>query len=105
MEVNESLLDKYHRALRRGNPIEIGLIENKLGLNKTLILSRGCYFEYQTYIKIPNVIDRGLINDCPTLDNKINCSVCTHECKLRMQQFEQSKEDTLPEYPPAVIYY
>jgi hypothetical protein len=44
-------------------------------------------------------------NDCPTLDNKINCSVCTHECKLRMQQLEQSKEDTSPEYPPAVIYY
>lgn len=105
MEVNESLLDKYRRALQRGNPIEIGLIENKLGLNKTLILSRGCYFEYQTYIKIPNVIDRGLINDCPTLDNKINCSVCTHECKLRIQQLEQSKEDTSPEYPPAVIYY
>lgn len=44
-------------------------------------------------------------NDCPTLNNKINCSECTHECKLRMQQLEQSKEDTSPEYPPAVIYY
>lgn len=43
-------------------------------------------------------------NDCPTLDNKINCSECTHECKLRMQ-LEQSKEDIPPEYPPAVIYY
>ena len=39
-------------------------------------------------------------NDCPTL----NCSECTHECKLRMQ-LEQSKEDIPPEYPPAVIYY
>lgn len=44
-------------------------------------------------------------NNCPTLDNHINCSECTHECKLRMQQLEQSKEDTSPEYPPAVIYY
>ena len=43
-------------------------------------------------------------NECPTLDNKINCSECTHECKLRMQ-LEQSKEDIPPEYPPAVIYY
>jgi hypothetical protein len=43
-------------------------------------------------------------NDCPTLNNKINCSECTHECKLRMQP-EQSKEDIPPEYPPAVIYY
>lgn len=39
-----------------------------------------------------------------TLNNKINCSECTHECKLRMQ-LEQSKEDIPPEYPPAVIYY
>lgn len=45
-----------------------------------------------------------VINDCPTLDNKINCSECTHKCKLRMQ-LEQSKEDIPPEYPPAVIYY
>lgn len=43
-------------------------------------------------------------NDCPTLNNKINCSECTHECKLRMQ-LEQPKEDIPPEYPPAVIYY
>lgn len=43
-------------------------------------------------------------NECPTLDNKINCSECTYECKLRMQP-EQSKEDIPPEYPPAVIYY
>lgn len=47
---------------------------------------------------------QNVINDCPTLDNKINCSECTHECKLRMQP-EQSKEDILLEYPPAVIYY
>lgn len=44
------------------------------------------------------------LNQCPTLNNKINCSECTHECKLRMQ-LEQSKEDIPPEYPPAVIYY
>lgn len=43
-------------------------------------------------------------NDCPIFNNKINCSECTHECKLRMQ-LEQSKEDIPPEYPPAVIYY
>lgn len=43
-------------------------------------------------------------NDCSTLNNKINCSECTHECKLRMQP-EQSKEDIPSEYPPAVIYY
>ena len=47
---------------------------------------------------------QNVINDCPTLDNKINCNECTHECKLRMQP-EQSKEDIPPEYPPAVIYY
>lgn len=45
-----------------------------------------------------------ILNQCPTLNNKINCSECTHECKLRMQ-LEQSKEDIPPEYPPAVIYY
>ena len=43
-------------------------------------------------------------NNCPTLDNHINCSECTHECKLRMQP-EQSKEDIPPEYPPAVKKY
>lgn len=47
---------------------------------------------------------QNVINDCPTLDNKINCSECTHKCKLRMQ-LEQSKEDIPPEYPPAVMYY
>lgn len=47
---------------------------------------------------------QNVINDCPTLDNKINCSECIHECKLRMQP-EQSKEDIPLEYPPAVIYY
>lgn len=47
---------------------------------------------------------QNVINDCPTLDNKINCSECTYECKLRMQ-LEQSKEDIPSEYPPAVIYY
>lgn len=51
-----------------------------------------------------NTILSEVANECPTLDNKINCSECTHECKLRMQP-EQSKEDIPPEYPPAVIYY
>lgn len=49
-------------------------------------------------------VEEVIKNECPTLDNKINCSVCTYECKLRMQ-LKQSKEDTSPEYPPAVIYY
>lgn len=43
-------------------------------------------------------------NECPTLDNKINCSVCTHECKLRLQ-LDQSKVETSPESLPADIYY
>lgn len=51
-----------------------------------------------------NEDEQNVINDCPTLDNKINCSECTYECKLRMQP-EQSKEDIPPGYPPAVIYY
>ena len=37
-------------------------------------------------------------NDCPTLDNHINCSECTHECKLRMQP-KNSKEVEVPPEP------
>lgn len=54
---------------------------------------------YKRYNKLMTIS-----NECPTLDNKINCSECTHECKLRMQP-EQSKEDIPLEYLPAVIYY
>ena len=43
-------------------------------------------------------------NECPTLDNKINCSVCTHECKLRMQLDMEASKD-LPESELATIYY
>lgn len=44
-------------------------------------------------------------NDCPTLDNHINCSECTHECKLRMQ-LENSKEvEVPPESLLNTIYY
>lgn len=65
-----------------------------------------CIDELDSYISKSLYIIKPLsvLNQCPTLDNKINCSECTHECKLRMQP-EQSKEDIPPEYPPAVIYY
>lgn len=43
-------------------------------------------------------------NECPTIDNKINCSVCTLECKLRMQLDIDAKVD-LPESSLATIYY
>lgn len=43
---------------------------------------------------------------CPTLDNYINCSECTHECKLRMQPKKDNKKvETTPESQPIVIYY
>lgn len=57
-----------------------------------------------------NIVDKRynelmtIFNECPTLDNKINCSVCTHECKLRLQ-LDQSKVETSPESLPADIYY
>ena len=63
-------------------------------------LLKVCIDELDSYI----IKSLSVLNQCPTLDNKINCSECTHECKLRMQ-LEQSKEDIPPEYPPAVIYY
>lgn len=43
-------------------------------------------------------------NECPTIDNKINCSVCPHECKLRMQLDIETNKD-LPESSLATIYY
>lgn len=43
-------------------------------------------------------------NQCPTLDNHINCSECTLECKLRMQP--DSKEVEIPpESLLNTIYY
>lgn len=66
-----------------------------------------CYINTVEVARTNSLLQRELYlvtNDCPTLNNKINCSECTHECKLRMQP-EQSKEDIPPEYPPAVIYY
>lgn len=57
-----------------------------------------------------NIVDKRynelmtISNECPTLDNKINCSVCTYECKLRLQ-LDQSKVETSPESLPADIYY
>lgn len=73
--------------------MEIGEVIKKEWLNTFENIAYKCYNELMT-----------ISNECPTLDNKINCSECTHECKLRMQ-LEQSKEDIPPEYPPAVIYY
>lgn len=73
--------------------MEIGEVIKKEWLNTFENIAYKHYNELMT-----------ISNECPTLDNKINCSECTHECKLRMQ-LEQSKEDIPPEYPPAVIYY
>ena len=73
--------------------MEIGEVIKKERLNTFENIAYKRYNELMT-----------ISNECPTLDNKINCSECTHECKLRMQP-EQSKEDIPPEYPPAVIYY
>ena len=73
--------------------MEIGEVIKKEWLNTFENIAYKRYYELMT-----------ISNECPTLDNKINCSECTHECKLRMQP-EQSKEDIPPEYPPAVIYY
>lgn len=43
-------------------------------------------------------------NECPTLDNHIDCSECTFECKLRMQQ--NSKQTEIPpESLSNTIYY
>ena len=73
--------------------MEIGEVIKKEWLNTFENIAYKRYNELMT-----------ISNECPTLDNKINCSECTHECKLRMQP-EQSKEDIPSEYPPAVIYY
>lgn len=73
--------------------MEIGEVIKKEWLNTFENIAYKRYNELMT-----------ISNECPTLDNKINCSECTHECKLRIQ-LEQSKEDIPPEYPPAVIYY
>lgn len=73
--------------------MEIGEVIKKEWLNTFENIAYKRYNELMT-----------ISNECPTLDNKINCSECTHKCKLRMQP-EQSKEDIPPEYPPAVIYY
>lgn len=43
-------------------------------------------------------------NDCPTINNTINCSVCTCECKLREQLEIVTKED-MPDASLATIYY
>lgn len=73
--------------------MEIGEVIKKEWLNTFENIAYKRYNELMT-----------ISNECPTLNNKINCSECTYECKLRMQP-EQSKEDIPPEYPPAVIYY
>lgn len=42
---------------------------------------------------------------CPTRDDKIACSECPHECKLRMELIEQMSTEIPPESLPVVIYY
>lgn len=44
-------------------------------------------------------------NDCPTLDKYINCSECTHECKLRMQPKNSKAVEVPPEPLLNTIYY
>jgi hypothetical protein len=44
-------------------------------------------------------------NNCPTLDNHINCSECTHECKLRMQPKNSKEAEVPPEPLLNTIYY
>lgn len=44
-------------------------------------------------------------NNCPTLDNHINCSECTHECKLRMQPKNSKEVEVPPEPLLNTIYY
>lgn len=43
-------------------------------------------------------------NQCPTLDNHINCSECTLECKLRMQ-LDSKEVEIPPESLLNTIYY
>ena len=73
--------------------MEIGEVIKKEWLNTFENIAYKRYNELMT-----------ISNECPTLDNKINCSECTHECKLRMQ-LDQSKVETSPESLPAAIYY
>lgn len=92
MEIDKrSLIQCYINTVKEYDPI--------FGQDPNIILSEvartNSLLQREVYL---------VINDCPTLNNKINCSECTYECKLRMQ-LEQSKEDIPPEYPPAVIYY
>lgn len=42
---------------------------------------------------------------CPTRDNKIACSECPHECKLRMEPKNSTSTEIPPESLPTVIYY
>lgn len=44
-------------------------------------------------------------NECPTLDNHINCSECQFECKLRMEPKNSTSTEIPPESLPTVIYY
>lgn len=44
-------------------------------------------------------------NECPAKDNYINCSICTLECKLRMQPKDSKKVEIPPESLLNTIYY
>lgn len=110
MEVNEKLMQAYRDTVKEFTPLLLGIDMHKSPLAQTPIFEMlktingiNMLREYLDIIEAEEIVNN-ITNECPTLDNKINCSVCTHECKLRMQ-LEQSKVDTSPEYPPAVIYY
>ena len=42
---------------------------------------------------------------CPTRNDIVDCSVCQHECKLRMIPKNSPSKEVPPEPLPAVIYY
>ena len=74
--------------------MEIGEVIKKEWLNTFENIAYKRYNELMT-----------ISNECPTLDNKINCSECTHECKLRMQPKNSKEVEVPPEPLLNTIYY
>ena len=70
-------------------------------------LLKVCIDELDSYISksLYTIKPLSVLNQCPTLDNKINCSECTHECKLRMQPKNSKEVETPPESLLNTIYY
>ena len=70
-------------------------------------LLKVCIDELDSYISKSLYIIKPLsvLNQCPTLDNHINCSECTHECKLRMQPKNSKEVEVPPEPLLNTIYY